>query len=185
MSLDQMKVFNEYYMPAVIETLAQRVNVFNGATGGAIMLTTEGFTGDFLQKSFWKALSANARVNRYGANADVASVDLAQEQENRVKIAGRVGPLRFEPSQMTWLQKPTGEAISVISSEVANLLMQDQLNTAIMSAVTALGKQADSKNDLSATDMISHLALNQGHAKFGDRSGNLICEVMNGATYHQ
>ena len=51
MSLSQMQVFNEYIMPATIETLAQMVNKFNQASNGAIRLTTKGFDGDFLQES--------------------------------------------------------------------------------------------------------------------------------------
>ena len=46
MALSQMQVFNEYIMPATIETLGQMVEKFNAASGGAITLTTEGFTGD-------------------------------------------------------------------------------------------------------------------------------------------
>lgn len=36
MSLSQMQVFNKYFMPATIETLAQMVNKFNAASGGTI-----------------------------------------------------------------------------------------------------------------------------------------------------
>lgn len=185
MSLEQMKVFNEYYMPAAMETLAQRVDLFNDASGGAILLTTEGFTGDFLQRSFWKGLSAPARVNRYAANSDVTAIDLAQEQENRVKIAGRVGPLRYEPSQMTWLQKPTGEAIEVVSSHLADLFMSDQLNTGLLAAVAAFSKTNKTYLDVSATETVNYTAFNATHALFGDRSLNLIATVMDGAAYHE
>ena len=50
MSLTQMQVFNEYIMPATIETLAVMVEKFNAASNGAIRLTTEGFDGDFYQE---------------------------------------------------------------------------------------------------------------------------------------
>lgn len=64
MSLSQMQVFNKYFMPATIETLAQMVEKFNAASGGAIRLTTEGFEGDFLQESFYAAIhSARRRVD--------------------------------------------------------------------------------------------------------------------------
>ena len=69
MSLDDMKVFNEYIMPATIETLAQMVEKFNQASNNAIRLTTEGFDGDFLQESFFASIhSAQRRVDRYGTN---------------------------------------------------------------------------------------------------------------------
>ena len=63
MALSDMKVFNEYVMPATIETLGQMVEKFNGESGGAIRLTTEGFDGDFYQESFFAAIhSAQRRV---------------------------------------------------------------------------------------------------------------------------
>ena len=60
MSLSQMQVFNEYIMPATIESLAQMVNQFNASSNGAIRLTTEGFTGDFLQESFFAAITGRS-----------------------------------------------------------------------------------------------------------------------------
>ena len=77
MSLSQMQVFNKYFMPATIETLAQMVEKFNAASGGAIRLTTEGFEGDFLQESFYAAIhSARRRVDRYASNATATPTDL-------------------------------------------------------------------------------------------------------------
>ena len=69
MSLSQMQVFNEYVMPATIETLDQMLVAFNAASRGAILLSPDGFTGDFLQESFFQTLAAaQRRVDRYAAN---------------------------------------------------------------------------------------------------------------------
>ncbi|WP_264372911.1 major capsid protein [Janthinobacterium sp. FT14W] len=112
------------------------VDKFNAASNGAIRLTTEGFEGDFLQESFFAAIhSAQRRVNRYGANGVAASTDLTQLKHNSVKIAGGFGPIRFEPSQMTWLHKPTAEGIEVASRNFAEAMLADQLNTAILALV--------------------------------------------------
>ena len=68
MALSDMQVFNQYIMPATIETLAQMVDKFNAASRNSIRLTTEGFDGDFLQESFFAAIhSAQRRVDRYAA----------------------------------------------------------------------------------------------------------------------
>ncbi|MCR8490929.1 major capsid protein [Ochrobactrum sp. WV_118_8] len=188
MSLSQMQVFNKYFMPAIIETLAQMVQKFNAASNGAIRLTTEGFEGDFLQESFFASIhSAQRRVDRYAAQAAAAATDLTQQKHSSVKIAGGFGPIRYEPSQMTWLQKPTAEGIEVASRNFAEAMMADQLNTAIAGLVAAIGNQPDATNDVSAaTDpALSYVAMNDAHAKFGDHSGNLIAQVMNGTAYHK
>lgn len=186
MSLSQMQVFNEYIMPATIETLGQMVEKFNGASNGAIRLTTEGFTGDFLQESFFAAIhSAQRRVDRYAAQASAAATDLTQLKHSTVKVAGGFGPIRYEPSQMTWLDKPTTEGIEVASRNFAEALMKDQLNTAIAALVAAISNQAAATNDVSATAGINYGSMNGAHAKFGDRSGDLVAQIMTGAVYHK
>lgn len=186
MSLSQMQVFNEYIMPATIETLAQMVQKFNAASGGAIRLTTDGFTGDFLQESFFASLDgAQRRVDRYAANGTAPITDLSEIKHSSVKVAGGIGPVRYEPSQMTWLQRPTAQGIEVASRTFASLMLKDQLNTAIAALVAAISNQTDATNDVSATAGLTYSAMNGAHAKFGDHSGNIITDVMNGSAYHK
>ena len=186
MSLSQMKVFNEFVMPATIETLGQLVAKFNAASNGAILLTTGSFAGDFLQESFFAGIhAAQRRVNRYAAQAAAAATDLTQVQKSTVKIAGGFGPIRYEPSQMTWLEKPTVQGIEVASRNFAEALLRDQLNTAILALRAALANTAAVTNDVSGSGGINHAALNGADAKFGDSSGKLVARVMTGEVYHK
>ena len=186
MSLSQMQVFNEYVMPATLETLDQMLQAFNAASNGAIVLSPDGFTGDFLQESFFQNLAgAQRRVNRYAAQAAVTPIDLTELQNTTVKIAGGFGPVRYEPSQMTWLQRPTVQGIEVASRAFAEILLKDQLNTAIAALVAAISAQTAAVNDVSATAGISQSGLNNSHAKFGDASQNLVAQVMTGSTWHK
>lgn len=186
MSLSQMQVFNQYIMPATIETLGQMVEKFNAASRNTIRLTTEGFDGDFLQESFFAAIhSAQRRVDRYASQASASATDLTQLKHSSVKIAGGFGPIRFEPGQLTWLQKPTAEGIEVASRNFAEALMADQLNTAIAALVAAIENNSDATNDVSASGGLSYSALNDAHAKFGDHSGNVLSNVMTGSVYHK
>lgn len=186
MSLSQMQVFNEYIMPATLETLDQMTNAFNAASNGAIVLSPNGFTGDYLQESFFQNLaSAQRRVDRYAANSAVSATDLAELKNTSVKIAGGFGPVRYEPSQMTWLQRPTAQGIEVASRAFAEILLKDQLNTAIAALVAAISAQSAAVNDVSATAGITQAGLNNAHAKFGDASQNLVAQVMRGSTHHK
>lgn len=189
MSLTQMQVFNKYVMPATIETLAQMVEKFNGASGGAIRLTTEGFEGDFLQESFYAAIhSARRRVDRYAAQSAAAATDLTQIKHSTVKIAGGFGPIRYEPAQMTWLNKPTAEGIEVASRNFAEAMLQDMLNTSIAALCAAISNQgADTTVDVSGgpeAKKVDYAAVNDSHALFGDHSSNLVAQVMDGASFH-
>lgn len=186
MSLSQMQVFNDFIMPATIETLGQMVSKFNEASAGAIRLTTDGFTGDFLQESFFASIhSAQRRVDRYAAQAAASPTDLTQLKRSSVKIAGGFGPIRYEPSQMTWLNKPTAEGIEVASRNFAEAMLRDQLNTAIAALVAAIENQSTAKNDVSGSGGINYGAINGAHAKFGDRSGEIVANVMTGEVYHK
>lgn len=185
MSLSLMQVFNEFVMPATIETLAQMVDKFNAASRGSLRLTTTGFTGDFLQQSFWQGIHASQRrVDRYAAQASVSPTDLTELKHNSVKVAGGFGPIRFEPGQMTWLQRPTAEGISVISQNLAEAMLRDMLNTAIASLVAAIEAQGAATTYDSNTGPITHRDLNNANALFGDHSGLIVANVMDGAQYH-
>jgi hypothetical protein len=189
MALSQMQVFNEYVMPATIETLGQMVEKFNGASNGAIRLTTDGFDGDFLQESFFAAIhSAQRRVDRYAAQGAASATDLTQLKHSSVKVAGGFGPIRFEPSQLTWLNKPTTEGIEVASRNFAEAMMRDQLNSAIAALRAAIVNQgAATTVDITAgtNAVVTYNTINDSHALFGDRSADLVAEVMTGSMYHK
>lgn len=186
MALSNMKVFNEYLKRTTIETLAQDVEKFNASSAGAIRLTTQGIDGDFLQESFWAGLhSAQRRVDRYAANGTQASTPLAQKQYDSVKIAGGFGPILWEPSQLSWIQKNPEEALEVISRNLSEAIMADQLNTAISALAAAIGNQPTATNDVSATAGVTYVAINNAHAMFGDASQRLVAQVMTGAMYHK
>lgn len=186
MSLSQMQVFNQYIMPATIETLGQMIDKFNAASNGTIRLTTGAFDGDFLQESFFAAIhTAQRRVSRYGANGAVSPTDLTQLKHSSVKVAGGFGPIRFEPSQLTWLNKPTTEGVEVASRNFAEALLADQLNTAILALRAAIANTAGVTVDVSATAGVTYAGLNNAHAKFGDRSGDIAADVMTGSVYHK
>jgi hypothetical protein len=181
-----MQVFNDFIMPATLETLDQMLQAFNAASNGAIVLSPEGFTGDFLQESFFQALgAAQRRVDRYAANGAAPITDLTELKNTSVKVAGGFGPIRYEPSQMTWLERPTVQGIEVASRAFAEVLLKDQLNTAIAALVAAITAQAAAVNDVSATAGITQAGLNNAHAKFGDASQSLVAQIMQGTTWHK
>ena len=186
MSLSQMQVFNDYIMPATIVSLDQKIEAFNGASGGAITLSTEGMTGDFMRESFFASLAAaRRRVDRYASNSAVAPTDLTELKGSKVKVAGGFGPVRYEPSQMTWLQRPTQQGVAAASTAFAELLLQDQLNTAIAAVLAAIENNAAVVNDVSASAGMTYGAINGAHAKFGDASSQIIANVMTGTVAHK
>jgi hypothetical protein len=184
--LTDMVVYSKYIMKATIETVAQKIDLFNQASGGAIVLSAEGFEGDFMKTSMFGSLaSAQRRVDRYATNDAQTATALAEIEDKIVKVAGGFGPIEYTPAQLTWLERNEVEAIEAISSALAGAIIQDQLNTGIASTVGALGNVAGLTSDISATAGISHGALNTSHALFGDRSASLVAQIMTGTAYHK
>lgn len=185
MALSDMKVFNEYVREATIETVAQMVDKFNGASAGAIQLSTTGFDGDYMMRSSFSSLhSAQRRVDRYATNTAASSTALAQIQHNTVKIAGGFGPIAWEPSQLRWVGDNPAAAVEVISRNMAESIMKDMLNTAIAAAVAAIENVGSTVTFDTGTGPITYSDINSAHAKFGDMSQLLICDVMDGTAYH-
>ena len=188
MALSDMQVFNQYFMPAVVEKYPQMIQQFNAASGGALQLEAAGFDGDFLQESFYKEMfAAGRRVNRYDANTPVAATQLEQALQNAVKVAGGWGPLEYEPSQMSWLRKPTQEGVTMFAQSFSEFLLADQLNTVLLALTTAIENNADAtvdQGDSATGSILSHAGLNKADALFGDASGSIVTRVMNGHSKH-
>ncbi|GDD10666.1 hypothetical protein HmCmsJML201_03024 [Escherichia coli] len=185
MSLSDMKVYNDDIVGTTIELLGQKTDQFNAASGGAIVLSTASWRGDFSRESFFNQIaSAKRRVDRYAAIASQAATALTQGEHVGVKVAGGFGPVLFEPAQMTWLNEDPASAIRAISEGFSDALLADQLNTAVGAAVAAVSGQTALVNDVSATAGLSLNVLNNSHAKFGDQSQLLVTDIMTGVAYH-
>lgn len=186
MALSDMKVFNAQLKTATIETLAQMVGKFNAASNGAIVLTTQGFEGDYRYENFFASLhAAQRRVDRYATNTSASSTALAQLQEIGVKVAGGFGPILWEPGQLAWVEMNPAAALEAISRNMAEAIMKDQLNTAIAAAIAAMENLGSSVvHDTNTARDITYSDINNAHAKFGDMSQLLVCDIMDGQTYH-
>lgn len=184
MAISDMKVFNDFVRSATIETLAQIVDKFNAASRGAIRLSTEGFGGDFLMESSFASLhAAQRRVDRYATNGTASSTALSQIQHNSVKVAGGFGPILWEPAQLSWVEQNPDLAIEVISRNLSEAIMKDMLNSAIAALVAAIEAQSTATYD-GGTGPVTYADINNAHAKFGDHSGLIVADVMDGATFH-
>jgi hypothetical protein len=179
-----MQVYNTEIQTSTIEMVDQMVLAIASQSRGAIQLTSIRNKGDYAKVAMWQNLAAaRRRVDRTIANASQSATTLVQIENVGVKVAGGFGPVLLEPGQITWLQEDPASAIAAISRYFAEALVQDQLNTGILSAVAAIDNQSALVNDVT-TAKITQTAINGSHAKFGDMSQMLVCDVMNGTTYH-
>ena len=179
MALANMQVYDDEIYTTTIELLGQKLIAFNEASGGAIVLNTNAYRGNYTKTAFFQSIaSAQRRVDRTAAIGAQGSTALAQGEFVGVKVAGGFGPVIFEPSQMAYLLESPEDAIMAIGEGFSDALLADQLNTAVGCAVAAVENIAALVNDVSAAAGMSQQALNKGHYKFGDMSGMLVCDIM-------
>ncbi len=179
MALSNMQVYDTEIYTTTIELLGQKLDSFNSASGGTIVLNTNAWRGNYTKESFFQSIAgAQRRVDRSIANTSQAATALSQGEFVGVKVAGGFGPIIFEPSQITYLNENPESAIMAISEGFSDALLADQLNTAVGAAVAAVENISALVNDVSASAGLSQQALNAGHFKFGDMQGMLIADVM-------
>lgn len=185
MALSNYAVYNEQLQTNVIELVQQKVDAFNAASGGAIVLSGDLQQGDYIQEAYWKNIDSALRdVDAYAALSTASETQMEQEEVIGVKKAGAFGPVAFKDADLTWLARSPEEATVAIAEGFANALLKYQLNTCLAAAVAAFENNADAVSDLSASAGVSQTGLNKQHALFGDASQSLICDVMSGATMH-
>lgn len=181
-------VFQDQVSVAATELVAQEVEKFNAASGGALVLGSADHIGDYIEQTSWQLIGQLAqRRNAYGTGA-LTPTEMGQLLDRMVKIDGRVGPITVTPTMLKRLGKDVSEAAAVVAAQAAAAMMQDYLNAAGSALKIATGKAADSLKDLSgpkATPVKPTLAgLNQGSRLFGDAYSRIVCWLMDGATFH-
>jgi len=171
-ALSDLAVYSEYAYQGLLEVIGQQIELFNAASGGAIVLRTAAHVGDFSDTVNWARIQGLVRRrNAYGSGA-VAEKNFENIVDTMVKIAAGTPPVRIDPGQFRWIQQNPEEAGALFGQQLAEDTMADMLNTGLMAYVAALTGEDDVYEDVSATDT-SFNTLLSASAKFGDRSNDI------------
>ena len=189
MALSDLQVYSEYAYTTFTETLQQQVELFNAATGGALLLSSAAHQGDFSQEAFFARIAGGTvrRRNAYG-DGPVAEKHLAQEEDVSVKVAAGTPPIRIDPGQFRWIQMNPEVAGVVLGQQLAVDSMADMLNTGLGAMRSALAGASEVVLDVSAdagnAGLMSFQNLNRAQALFGDRSSRIQTWITHSAPLH-
>lgn len=191
MALSDLAVYSEYAYSAFSETLRQQVDLFNAATGGAIMLQSAAHQGDFSDVAFFAKVTGGLvrRRNAYGSGT-VAEKVLKHLVDTSVKVAAGTPPVRLDPGQFRWIQQNPEVAGAAMGQQLAVDTMADMLNVGLGSVYSALSQVSDVVYDATAnTNAADKLPtwnnLNNGQAKFGDQSAQIAAWIMHSTPMHK
>jgi hypothetical protein len=178
MALSDLAVFSEYVYSSMSEVVAQQVELFNAASGGAIILRQAANEGDYSDIALWAKISGLVRRrNAYGTGAQAAK-ELEHLIDTMVKVAAGTPPVNMPPSMFTWIQRNEEEGGAVVGQQLAGDMLADMLNTAIMAFVAAVDGEAAVTHDYSATGTAKLSELNKAAGKFGDRATDIRAWLM-------
>lgn len=186
MALSDLAVFSEYAYLAMTETIAQQIDLFNGASRNTIRLSAASHQGDYSEKAFYAKISGLVRRrNAYGSGT-VASKKLAHIVDNMVKIAAGTPPVEMDPGQFKWIQQNPEVAGAAMGQQLAQDMLADMLNLSITGCYSALAQIAAVIYDATGQtpDTLTPSHLNKGAAKFGDRSADIAAWIVHSTPMH-
>lgn len=183
MSLNNLKVYSRSLYTAFVERQDQFLNVFNGASQGAIQLTAASLQGDFESSAFYSVINDMVRRRNPYTDGTIATKELAMNEDTIVKVAAGTPEMRIDPGQWRWIQRSPEEAGAFIGIQLADQSIKDMLNTSLGCYVAATAAQTEVYRDVSAeTDprdaQCSFINLARAAGLFGDRSNAIRVWVM-------
>jgi hypothetical protein len=178
-------IYQEQFQAGVWEALTQNVNVFNGASAGAIKLVAQDLKGDYNKEAFFRGITG--LVSRRDTTSVSAATDLALTQGEKigVKLNRKIGPVTQTLDALRKIGFDSQEISFGIGKMVGEKKAQDMLNAAMIGATAALGAQSAVVYDATAdtTKTLNHTAMVSAMAKFGDQSGRIKAWVMHSKPY--
>lgn len=167
-------IFNKQTDLALTETIAQDVDKFNEASGGAIKLDVKPAKGDFDIKSSFAAIDGLVRRRNAYGQGNIVSTRLNQIKNASVKIGAGTKTVVWENQQYLWAQRHPEEAALTVAKQLSKGMLGDMLNTSILSAVAALKNQSESL----FVGTADFNGLVNTSSLFGDRASSIRAWVM-------
>ncbi len=189
MALSDLSVYSEYAYSSFTEVLRQQIDLFNGATGGAIVLQGAAHQGDFSDAAFFAKVTGGLvrRRNAYGSGA-VAEKVMKHLVDTSVKVAAGTPPVRLDPGQFKWIQQNPEVAGAAMGQQLAIDTMADMLNVGLGSVYSALSQVAgvvyDATGNIAPANKPTWDNFNNGQAKFGDASSQIGVWIMHSTPMH-
>lgn len=180
------KIYHEYMQTRINEVLAQRADLFNAASGGAIRLTSVSKRGDYEYKSFFQSISGLASRRDTTSVSDANDLPMTQEELVSVKLNRKIGPVAQTRDAFRKLMArfDQTEFSGLVAEQAATAMQIEMLDTGLLAARAALRQQTASYFTQSSLGTMDTLTLIDGLAKMGDRADRVVCWVMHSKVYY-
>lgn len=191
-TLNDFDIYQAQFQTGIFEAVAQNVNAFNAASNNCIVLETEAHEGNFLQVSQYM-LGSGLRVRTLSSVADVSDTPLTRDEEVAPKVSWADGPYASTMDAFAKIGRDPGELSYVLGQQTGNKLSQMMLNSVcaslkglLFASDSAFGDSCQyDASGLSANDGVTYINLVRAIAKLGDRGQQVMCWLMDGASFYK
>lgn len=184
MALADLSQFNERVFTTATEIIRQKLDIFNAASRGTIVLRSASNGPNYNEKSFFKDIPGLVRRRNPNAATSVSEVTLQTGVKRDVKVAAGTPPIDITRAWYKWINEKPVVAATVIAQQLAPAMMRDMLTIAIGCARVALNAQTAVVHDATAGSDKKWTIGNQitTAGKFGDRSNEILSWVSHSAS---
>lgn len=174
-------IYDEQFFGGMIEVIEQNADAFNASSNGCLMIVPERVIGNYEKESFFKLVGS--LISRRDTTSVSAATDLAltQGEHVSVKLNRKIGPVAQTLDAFRKLGMDSETASFVLGQQVGQAVAVNYINTmleALNAAITNVGSAINFDNTAVGSGTLTHTALVEGMAKFGDNASKITCWVM-------
>lgn len=181
-TLDTFKIYDKEFQAGVEKALDKNLDVFNTATRGAIILTTESLKGQYEKKAMFKALAQTTIKVRDPESVATIVFDTLDELENIGVKVNRYSAIQKTADAFAKLaQDPDNSFSSIVGVLTADLITMDMIETAVSALMGATQAEASHVIGDGLTDM-TFKDINSAQFAYGDQYKNVVSILMHSST---
>jgi hypothetical protein len=177
-----LKIDNEVVHATATETIMQYTDMFSTGTAGAITVSTESIMGDLQATSMLAEIASIIGRRDITAGTDASVKTLSSRDENNVKMYWGTGAIEFKMVDATRYGSNSDAFSVAIGQQVGKGIVTYLLNSAL-AAVRASVETQTTLVTGDGTASVTHTLLNTALRPMGDARDDIVCWVMQGATY--
>lgn len=185
-TLSDFQIYEAQFQDGLWEGVSQALEAFNGASAGAILLSSLSHIGNYKQEAFFP-LPSDLITRRDNTSVSAATaIKPTQEEFVSVKLERKIGPMTYTEDSIRKLGKTLQEASFIFGKQIGEEKMRDMLNDALTSVNAALEGQSSILFDATALSVktLTTGHLNSAMAKLGDQSSRIVAWAMRSKPFH-
>jgi len=174
-------IYNDLAQTAYLERMQDVLDVFNAASGGALVLRNELIEGDLRKRAFYK-IGGTVAHRDVNSDAKVTATKISADEMVGIKTPWSYGPFSTTEEAFKRRARSPEEFSMLIGQDMADASMDYFIKAAFAALGAAIGANTDMVGTGSfATD--HKKVLTRGMRKFGDRFNRIALFAMDSATY--